>query len=93
LCCWRFIREFEDTWFSAPQMPDFIAELEEPLTEIVECIAHSSAGEADELARRLAAESRIATMAGSRLAVRDPTRRCGVNRLSWRLLGRTLWRA
>lgn len=26
--CWRFIREYEDTYFSAAQMNDFIAELE-----------------------------------------------------------------
>jgi hypothetical protein len=26
--CGRFIREYDDTYFSAPQMPDFIAELE-----------------------------------------------------------------
>jgi hypothetical protein len=26
--CWRFIREYDDTYFSAPQMPDFVAELE-----------------------------------------------------------------
>ena len=26
--CWRFIREYEDTYFSAPQMPDFIDELD-----------------------------------------------------------------
>ncbi len=26
--CWRFIREYDNTYFSAPQMPDFIDELE-----------------------------------------------------------------
>lgn len=26
--CWRFIREYDDTYFSAPQMPDFLEELE-----------------------------------------------------------------